>query len=98
MKKRSRENRPILVPNPKGKLFDQIREVMRFHHYSIRTEKTYCQWIRRYLAFHRLRERSGPQRGWRHPAELGPAEVCAFLSDLAVARDVAASTQNQSLS
>jgi hypothetical protein len=32
----------MLVPNPKGKLFDQVREVMRFHHYSLRTEKTYC--------------------------------------------------------
>jgi hypothetical protein len=97
MKKRSRENRPILVPNPKGKLFDQVREVLRFHHYSIRTEKTYCQWIRRYLAFHRSRDRSGPQRGWRHPSDLGAAEVVAFLSDLAVTRDVAASTQNQAL-
>ena len=42
MKKASREKRPMLVPNPKGKLFDQVREVMRFHHYSLRTEKTYC--------------------------------------------------------
>ena len=60
MRKASREKRPMLVPNPKGKLFDQIREVMRFHHYSIRTEKTYCQWIRRYLAFQRASIGSGP--------------------------------------
>jgi integron integrase len=97
MKKASREKRPMLVPNPKGKLFDQVREVLRFHHYSIRTEKTYCQWIRRYLAFHRSANRSGPQRGWRHPGEMGAAEVAGFLSHLAVAGDVAASTQNQAL-
>ena len=97
MRKASREKRPMLVPNPKGKLFDQVREVLRFHHYSIRTERTYCQWIRRYLLFHRLADRSAPQRGWRHPAEMGAAEVTAFLSHLAVAKDVAASTQNQAL-
>jgi hypothetical protein len=85
----------MLVPNPKGKLFDQIREVLRFHHYSIRTEKTYCQWIRRYLVFHRAADRNGPAKGWRHPAEMGAAEVAAFLSHLAVAGDVAASTQRQ---
>jgi len=97
MKKRSRENRPLLIPNPKGMLFDQVREVLRFHHYSLRTERTYCQWIRRYLAFHRSGDHTGPQRGWRHPSELGAIEVVAFLSDLAVTRDVAASTQNQAL-
>jgi len=97
MKKASREKRPMLVPNPKGKLFDQVREVMLFHHYSLRTEKTYCQWMRRYLAFHRRADRGGSLRGWRHPAEMGAAEVAAFLSHLAVAGDVAASTQNQAL-
>jgi len=60
----------MLVPNPKGRLFDQIREVMRFHHYSLRTERTYCQWIQRYLGFHREADRSGPQRGWRHPKQM----------------------------
>src|SRR5437867_5230678 len=45
MTKASNQNRPALVPNPGAKLFDQIREVMRFHHYSYRTEKTYGQWI-----------------------------------------------------
>lgn len=65
------EKRPVLVPNPKARLLDQIREVMRFHHYSYRTEKTYSQWVRRYLAFHRRPERSGPDGGWRHPRSLG---------------------------
>jgi len=35
-----------LIPNPKARLLDQVREVMRFHHYSLRTEEAYLQWIR----------------------------------------------------
>ena len=75
MRKASGQKRAVLVPNPKAKLFDQLREVMRFHHYSYRTEKTYAQWIRRYLAFHRQSDRTGPDRGWRHPRRLGAREV-----------------------
>src|SRR5688572_31338022 len=90
-----RIQRPVLVPNPKAKLLDQVREVMRFHHYSFRTEKSYCQWIRRYLAFHRQPEHSGPHAGWRHPRTLAAAEVAMFLSHLASEGQVAASTQNQ---
>ena len=86
-----------LIANPKAPLFDQIREVMRFHHYSLRTEKAYTQWIRRFLAFHRLADHSGPDRGWRHPRELGATEVAAFLTYLAVSGNVAVSTQNQAL-
>ena len=41
-----------MVPNPKLKLLDQVREVMRLKHYSIRTERSYCDWIRRYVQFH----------------------------------------------
>jgi hypothetical protein len=97
MRKASREKRAVLVPNPKARLFDQLREVMRFHHYSYRTEKTYWQWVRRYLAFHRQTNRSGPEGGWRHPRSLGGPEVASFLSHLALAGQVAASTQNQAL-
>ena len=92
----------VLVPNPKARLFDQVREVMRFHHYSLRTEKTYLQWVRRFLVFHR-RPTPGPSEegngkgGWRHPNELGAPEVVQFLTHLAVAGNVAASTQNQAL-
>jgi integron integrase len=93
----SRDKLSTFVPNPKSKLFEQVREVMRFHHYSYRTEKTYLQWIRRYLAFHRSRDRSGPDRGWRHPRSLGGSDVAAFLSHLATRRNVSASTQNQAL-
>jgi integron integrase len=97
MRKASGQKRAVLVPNPKAKLFDQLREVMRFHHYSYRTEKTYAQWIRRYLAFHRQSDRAGPDRGWRHPRRLGAREVASFLAHLATVGQVAASTQNQAL-
>ena len=73
------------IPNPKLKLLDQVSEVMRFKHYSIRTETTYREWIKRYILFH----------GKRHPREMGAFEIERFLSDLAVRLHVAASTQNQ---
>jgi integrase len=76
-----------VIPNPKLKLLDQMREVMRLKHYSIRTEQTYCDWVRRYVRFHQMRCRE----------DLLPAEpkIEAFLSDLAVKGKVAVSTQNQ---
>lgn len=69
------------------RLLDEVRTVLRIKHYSIRTEQAYVQWIRRYIRFHKM----------RHPRELGAAELTAFLSDLAVRGQVAASTQNQAL-
>jgi hypothetical protein len=41
-----------LIPNPKARLREQVREVMRFHHYSLRTEEAYWQWIKRFIFFH----------------------------------------------
>ncbi len=38
-------------PNLKLRLVDQVREVLRYHHYAYRTEQTYSQWILRYLDF-----------------------------------------------
>ena len=87
----------LFIPNPKAPLHQQFREVMRFHHYSLRTEETYWQWIRRFLAFHRSSDHTGPQKGWRHPRTLGAPEVAQFLAHLATAGNVAASTQNQAL-
>ena len=69
------------------RLLDQVREATRRLHYSIRTEDAYVDWIRRFILFH----------GKRHPLEMGESEVVAFLTDLAVRRQVAASTQNQAL-
>ena len=80
----------LVIPNPKLKLMDQVREVLRVKHYAIRTEQAYCDWIKRYVHFHRMRSRE----------ELFPGtdKVELFLSDLAVNGHVAASTQNQAFS
>lgn len=80
------ESSPPLPPKPR--LLDRVREAVRTRHYSRRTEKAYVHWIRRFIFFHDK----------RHPAEMGPAEISAFLSSLAVRDKVAASTQNQALS
>jgi integron integrase len=94
----AKASRPLegVIPNPKLKLLDQLSEVARFKHYSIRTEEAYRQWVRRFLQFHR-RGGSVSAGGWRHPRELGAAEVQAFLNDLALNQKVAVSTQNQAL-
>jgi integrase len=82
---------PILASRPeadKPKLLDQVRDVMRRKHYSIRAEQSYIDWIRRFILFH----------GKRHPLEMGEQEVTVFLTHLARDGGVAASTQNQALS
>ena len=76
------------MPDKPPRLFDQVRERLRVKHYSLRTEQTYLQWIKRFILFH----------GKRHPKDMGAPEVEAFLSDLATDKNVAASTQNQALS
>src|SRR5437870_8879416 len=77
----------LIIPNPKLKLLEQVKEVMRLRHYSIRTEQCYCDWIRRYVRFHQMRS--------REEMFPGAEKVEVFLSDLAVNGKVAASTQNQ---
>lgn len=72
---------------PKLRLLDQMREAIRVKHYSLRTEKTYISWVKHFIHW----------SGLRHPADMGAAEIEAFLSMLANQRDVAASTQNQAL-
>ena len=72
----------------KPKLLDEVRAVLRRKHYSLRTEEAYVDWIRRFILHHKK----------RHPREMNVAEVGAFLTHLAVERNVAASTQNQALS
>jgi integron integrase len=73
---------------PKRKLLDQVRDVMRLKHYSLRTERAYCDWIRRFIRFHRM----------RHPAEMREPEMSEFLTYLARSENVSAATQNQALS
>ncbi len=75
-------------PPPPPRLLDQVRNAIRVRHYSIRTEAAYVDWVRRFILFH----------GKRHPALLGAPEVAAFLTHLAVERNVAPSTQSQAKS
>ncbi len=69
------------------RLLEEVKNVIRTRHYSYRTEQSYIHWIKQYIYFH----------GKTHPAEMGASEVSEFLTHLAVARRVAASTQNQAL-
>jgi integron integrase len=70
------------------RLLDQVRERIRYLHYSIRTEEAYVHWVRAFVRFHEL----------KHPADMGAAEVESFLSWLANERQVAVSTHKQALS
>ena len=82
------ESNTLTLRDPKEPLCRSVRDAIRLKHYSIRTEQAYVNWIKRYIYFHNV----------RHPAEMGAAEVQAFLTHLAVEGNVAASTQNQALS
>jgi integron integrase len=79
-------SRPTPPARP-GRLLDRVREALRVRHRSRRTEGAYVEWVRRFILFH----------GKRHPSELGPEAVTAFLNHLAVEGGVTASTQNQAL-
>src|SRR5215217_1805518 len=76
-------------PNPERRLrlMEIVRRALGERRYSERTEEAYVHWIRRFIL----------ANGRRHPSDLGPDEVRAFLSDLAVREGVSASTQNQAM-
>ena len=76
----------VLSGSPR--LLDQVRDRLRLKHYSLRTETAYVGWIKRYIVFNDK----------RHPSEMGKIEAEAFLTSLAVKRNVSAATQNQALS
>lgn len=69
----------------KKKLLDLVREQIRVRHYSIKTERTYISWIKRFILYHHK----------KHPIDMGKPEIEAFLTHLAVERNVSAMTQNQ---
>jgi len=71
------------------RLLDQVRNVMRLHHYSIHTERSYTDWIKRYIHFHHMRRREDLANG--------ESKIETFLTDLAVNGKVAPSTQNQAM-
>ena len=74
------------------RLLDQVRERIRYLHYSLSTEKVYLYWVRFFI---RWNANSGQMR---HPRDMGASEVEAFLTMLATERKVSASTHNQALS
>jgi integron integrase len=80
---------PASTRNPSPKLLDDVRQVLRLHHDSIHTERSYVEWIVRFVRFHGMRSRE----------DLFPAEpkIESFLTDLAMNRNVAAATQNQAM-
>ncbi len=76
------------TPSPvQPKLLDLVRARIRTKHYSRRTEESYVNWIVKFILFHNK----------KHPREMGEKEISEFLSHLAAARNVAASTQNQAM-
>lgn len=81
------ESQSKFRPDPNLKLMDQVREVLRYHHYAYRTEQAYCQWIVNYIRFFDK----------KHPAEMNTGDIERFLSHLASHRKVSASTQRQAL-
>jgi len=78
----------VLPPPQPPRLLDQLRERIRYQHYSIRTEQAYVYWVDAFIRFHAM----------RHPAEMAGPEVESFLSWLANERKVAAATHKQALS
>jgi integron integrase len=75
-------------PAPNLKLMDQVKQVLRYHHYAYKTEKTYCDWILRYIKYH------GSQT---HPKNMGKKEIDDFLSYLVLKKNVSAATQRVAL-
>jgi len=82
------ENKAKFRPDSGLKLMDQVRQVLRYHHYAYRTEQAYCDWIVRYIKFFGSK---------KHPRDMGKSEIDAYLSHLAVEQRVSASTQRQAL-
>lgn len=74
----------------KRKIIDELSDFMRLHHYSIHTERAYCDWIKRFIRFHKMVRRE----------DLGGGEekkIESFLTHLASEENVAPSTQNQAM-
>ncbi len=80
--------KPGNPPLQSVRLLDQLRERIRYLHYSLSTEKLYLYWVRFFVRWH----------GLKHPRDMGAKEVEDFLTMLATERKVSASTHNQALS
>ncbi len=84
--------KPVSYIPQSSRLLDQLREVLRYKHYSLRTEEAYLYWVKFFVRWH------GRNGQARHPRELGAAEVKQFLTMLTTQRNVSVSTHNQALS
>ncbi len=71
------------------KIMEQVREYMRLHHYSIHSERSYCDWIKRFILFHGMKSRDDLREG--------EEKIERFLTHLAVVGDVSPSSQNQAM-
>ncbi len=83
---------PVVYPVPAKRLLEQVREVLRYKHYSLKTEQAYVYWVRFFVRWH---GRGAPMR---HPRDMGAPEVTQFLTMLANERRASVSTHNQALS
>ena len=84
--------KPGNAPLKSIRLLDQVRERIRYLHYSLSTEKVYLYWVKFFIRWH------GRDGRMKHPRDMGAREVEAFLTMLATERKVSASTHNQALS
>ncbi len=84
--------KPGNPPLQSVRLLDQLRERIRYLHYSLSTEKVYVYWVKFFIRWH---GRDGPMR---HPRDMSAPEIEAFLTMLATQRKVSTSTHNQALS
>ena len=78
-----------MPPTDNRKLLDEVRDVMRLHHYSIHTERTYSEWIKKFVRFHGMSSRDDLKNGEK--------KIETFLTHLAVDKNVAPATQNQAM-
>jgi integrase len=82
------ESKEKFRPDPNLRLMDQVRQVLRYHHYAYRTEQAYCDWILGFVKFHGSKS---------HPKDMSKAEIDGFLSHLATHGKVSAATQRQAV-
>lgn len=92
MNRLNSSDKPDWVPPRSSKLLDQVRERIRYLHYSLQTEKVYVYWAKAFVLW---TARSGG--GFRHPREMGQSEVEGFLTMLASEKRVAPATHRQAL-
>ena len=92
MNRYNRSDKPDWVPPRSAKLLDQVRERVRYLHYSLQTEKAYVYWAKAFVLW---AARSGG--GFRHPREMGQADVEGFLTMLATEKQVSPAAHRQAL-